>query len=208
VNDATPVVFVVDDDVSVRRAVGRCLKAAGLRVEEFASAEEFLSHPLPDAPACAVLDVSLPGLDGLELQLALAKKDLSPPVVFITGYGDIPMTVRAMKAGAVDFLPKPFRYADLLDAVTGALDRHARARQAGAEASADRRRAAALSPREHEVMALIVQGLLNKQVGHRLGVTEKTVKAHRARVMSKMGAGSLAELVRMAGRIDAAAPAP
>jgi FixJ family two-component response regulator len=185
--------------------VGRCLKAAGLRFEEYACAAAFLGRPLPDAPACAVLDVHLPDLDGLEVQRALAAKDRSLPVVFITGFGDIPMSVRAMKAGAVDFLPKPFRYADLLAAVRGALARHARAREAGAEATTARRRAAALSPREQEVMALIVQGLLNKQVGHRLGVTEKTVKVHRARVMSKMGAGSLAELVRLAGRIEAAA---
>jgi FixJ family two-component response regulator len=207
VSGAGPSVVVVDDDPSVRRALGRLLAAAGFRPVAFASAEDFLRHPLPEGPACAVLDVSMPGLDGLQLQRALQERRAGLPVVFLTGHGDIPMTVRAMKAGAVDFLPKPCNSRDLLAAVGLALEHGARARREAAEAAALRERAEALSPREREVMALVVTGMLNKQVAHRLGVAEKTVKVHRAQVMHKMGAGSLAELVRMAARLGMA-PAP
>jgi FixJ family two-component response regulator len=207
-NDPAPTTFVVDDDPSVRKALGRLLESAGLRAVAFASAEEFLQHPRPNGPACVVLDVSMPGLSGLDLQRELATRDDGLPVVFITGHGDIPMSVRAMKGGAVDFLPKPFDGEELLGAVRQALDRGARARQEAADTAALRRRFEALSPREREVLALVVSGMLNKQAARRLGVTEKTVKAHRAQVMHKMGAGSLAELVRMAARLGAAPARP
>jgi FixJ family two-component response regulator len=199
--DAAPIVYVIDDDPSVRKALGRLVKTAGLRVEVCASAEEFLEHSLPEGPACVILDVHMPGLNGLDLQHALAARDASLPIVFITGDGDIPMTVRAMKAGAEDFLLKPFNDHELLAAVRHALARSAQTRQAQAGLAEIRARANALSPREREVMALVVEGMLNKQVGHQLGVTEKTIKAHRAQVMRKMQADSLAQLVRMAGRI-------
>lgn len=195
--DAT--VVTVDDDPSVRRALGRLLRAAGYRVEAYASAEEFLACSLPAPPACVVLDVGMPGLGGLDVQQTLRARGAELPIVFITGQGDIPTSVRAMKAGAVDFLTKPFHEDELLAAIEQALRRDARA--ADAEAAELRRRYETLSPRECEVMALIVSGMLNKQAGRRLGVCEKTVKAHRARVMHKMGAASFAELVRMAGRL-------
>ena len=204
--DSDAVVFVVDDDPSVRKALGRLLRAAGFRAEAFATADEFLRRPAPEAPACVILDVQLPGPSGLDLQRALAERDADLPVVFITGHGDIPMSVRAMKAGAADFLPKPVDEEQLLAAVREAVARHALARRAGAEVDDLRRRAAILSPREREVLALVVSGLLNKQVGYRLAVTEKTVKAHRAQVMRKMRAASLAELVGMAARIGLTPP--
>jgi RNA polymerase sigma factor (sigma-70 family) len=195
-----PLVLVVDDDLSVRVALDRLLKSHGFGVEVFASGEELLGRPLPDVPACVLLDVRMPGLSGLELQRILAERKPDLPLVFLTGHGDIPITVRAMKAGAVDFLAKPCNDQDLLAAIREALARQARAREANAELAAIRQRAASLSPREREVMALVVRGLLNKQVGQQLGVTEKTVKAHRAQVMRKMQAASLAELVRLAER--------
>jgi FixJ family two-component response regulator len=204
--ETSPVVFVVDDDPSVRGAVSRFLKSVGFRVEAFASAEDFLKQPLPDLPACVVLDVCIPGLDGLDAQHTLAQRNASPPVVFITGHGDIPLSVRAMKAGAVDFLPKPFNNQDLLAAVRSALARHRLARQEATERSAIGRRVESLSPREREVMALVVSGMLNKQIGHRLGVSEKTIKVHRARVMAKMQADSLPDLVRMAEKVGVRAP--
>jgi FixJ family two-component response regulator len=200
-NDAISMVFVIDDDPSVRKALGRFMKSVGFRVELFASAEKFLQQPLPDVPACVILDVHMPGLSGLDLQHTLAERAAHLPIVFITGQGDIPMSVGAMKAGAVDFLIKPFNNQDLLAAVQQAIVGHARARQAEADLAEIRHRAESLSPREREVMARVVSGKLNKQTGHELGVTEKTIKVHRGRVMRKMGAGSLAELVRMAGRI-------
>ncbi len=208
--DAAPVVFVVDDDASVRKALGRLLKSAGLRAETFASALEFLRHDRPDAPGCLVLDVRMPGLDGLELQHALGAGNISPPIIFITGHGDIPMSVRAMKAGAVDFLPKPFDDRDLLDAVRRAIAQDVQAGRMRAEVSEIRRRAASLTPREREVMALVVGGMLNKQIGGVLGVTEKTVKVHRGRMMAKLGVRSVADLVRLAEKaaIEPAQPAP
>jgi FixJ family two-component response regulator len=194
-------VFVVDDDPSVRKALGRLLKCAGFRVESCASAEDFLQQPLPDAPACAVLDVFMPGLNGLDLQRSLAERNACLPIVFITGHGDIPMSVQAMKAGAVDFLPKPLDDQELLAAVEQAMARDMQTREAGAELAEIRQRARSLSPREQEVMALVVSGMANKQTGFKLGVTEKTIKVHRARVMRKMHADSLVELVHMAQKI-------
>jgi FixJ family two-component response regulator len=202
VTEATPSVFVVDDDSSLRRALRRLLKSVGLHVETLASAEEFLARPAPAGPACVVLDVSMPGLSGLDLQHALAERHSRLPIVFLSGHGDIPMTVRAMKAGAVDFLPKPFHDEDLLAAVRQALSRHAQACREETELSELRQRTMLLSPREREVMALVVSGKTNKQAGLQLGVTEKTIKAHRAKVMSKMRANSLAELVHMAQKVD------
>ena len=195
--DAAPVVFVVDDDPSVRKALARLLKTAGFAVEVFATADEFLGRPPPGGPACAVLDVRMPGLGGMDVQRTLAAQNATLPVVFITGHGDIPMTVRAMKAGAVDFLPKPFNDLDLLAAVRQAVARHAHSRQVGEEEAALRDRAESLSPREREVMAGVVSGMPNKRVAHRLGIAVKTVKVHRGHVMRKMRADSLADLVRM-----------
>jgi FixJ family two-component response regulator len=207
-SDTAPVVAVIDDDPSVRKALGRLLKTAGFGVELFATADEFLARPDPDGLSCAVLDVRLPGLSGLDLQRALAERDAGLPIIFITGHGDIPMTVRAMKAGAVDFLPKPFDPDDLLAAVGQAVARHAAARRAASEAAAVRQRADALSPRERQVMACVVSGLANKQVAHQLGIALKTVKVHRAQVMRKMRADSLPDLVRLAGRLAGESPAP
>jgi FixJ family two-component response regulator len=196
-----PIVFVVDDDASVRRALARLLRADGLSVATFASAQEFLRHGRPDAPACLVLDVRMPELDGLELQRSLNEANSVLPIVFITGHGDIPMSVRAMKAGATDFLPKPFDDQELLSAVRQAIAKDQQGRRERANTAALRERVESLTAREHEVMALVVSGLLNKQIGHRLGVSEKTIKVHRGQAMRKMRAGSLAELVRMAEKI-------
>ena len=207
--EPAPNVFVIDDDPSVRKALGRLLKSAGFQVEAFASADEFLEQFQPDSePACVVLDVCMPGLSGLDLQRALAKRKTSLPIVFITGHGDIPTTVRAMKAGAVDFLPKPFNNQDLLAVVRQAIAKHALARRTEAELSEIRRRAESLSPREQEVMAFVVSGIPNKQTGKQLGVTEKTIKVHRGHVMRKMRADSLAELVHLAERIGIKSPQP
>ena len=202
--EATSQVFVIDDDPSVRKALGRLLRSAGYKTDAFESAQDFLRHPRSDAPACLVLDVQLPGLDGLGLQESLAGRNIGLPIVFITGHGDIPMSVRAMKAGAVDFLPKPFEDCQLLAAVQQAISRDSLVRDARAEADELRRRIDSLTSRERQVMALVANGLLNKQVGHRLGVCEKTVKAHRAQVMRKMQAESLAELVRMVEKLGPA----
>lgn len=198
--DVTPIVFVVDDDISVRESLELLLKSAGWRSETFVSAQEFLSRPDPAVPCCLVLDVSMPGLSGLELQTRLAERT-DMPIIFITGHGDVPMTVQAMKAGAVEFLTKPFDDEVLLDAIRGAIDRSRAAQRAGAELRALTDCYESLTPREREVMALVVSGLLNKQVGSELGISEITVKAHRGHLMRKMKADSLPDLVTMAARL-------
>jgi RNA polymerase sigma factor (sigma-70 family) len=195
-------VFVVDDDPSVREALSGLIRSVGLQVETFASAQEFLRHPRSDAAACLVLDVRLPGLSGLDLQRELTNSGERMPIIFITGHGDIPMSVRAMKAGAAEFLPKPFREQDLLDAIREALQRDERSRAQRGELEHLRQKYSALTSREREVMVLVVRGLPNKQVAADLGVSEITVKVHRHSIMQKMQAGSLPELVRMSERLD------
>jgi FixJ family two-component response regulator len=195
------VVFVVDDDSSVREAIKSLIRSVGLRVETFETAQEFLSSKRPDAPGCVVLDVRLPGISGLDLQRELAAHDINLPVIFITGHGDIPMSVRAMKAGALEFLTKPFRDQDLLDAIQQALERDRSARQHQTETTELRDRFNSLTSREREVMELVVSGLLNKQIAGELGTSEVTIKIHRSQAMKKMGAGSLAELVRMTEKL-------
>jgi len=198
--DITSIVFVVDDDVSVRESLELLIRTAGWQPETFASAQEFLSRPRPPVPCCLVLDVTLPGLSGLELQERLAERT-DMPIIFITGHGDVPMTVQAMKAGAVEFLTKPFNDAVLLDAIRGAIERSRAALREESEIQRLRSCYASLTPREREVMALVVAGLLNKQVGGELGISEITVKAHRGQMMRKMKADSLAALVTMASRL-------
>ena len=198
---ATPIVFIVDDDVSVRSALESLIESAGWVPETFASAQDFLRRPRVAAPSCLVLDVSLPDINGLELQRRVATDRTDMPIIFISGYGDVPMTVRAMKAGAVEFLMKPFKDDVLLDAIRGAIERSLTALREESEAQVLRSRSASLTPREREVMALVVSGLLNKQVGGELGISEITVKAHRGHVMRKMKADSLPALVTMAWRL-------
>jgi len=200
VADQTPIVFVVDDDVSVREALEALIRFEGWQVETFASAEAFLSRPRVFAPSCLVLDVSLPDLNGLDLQKRLAGRN-DMPIIFITGYGDVPMTVQAMKAGAVEFLMKPFNDETLLGAIRQAIERSRATLGQEQEVRALRDRYASLSRREQEVMALVVAGRLNKQVGFELGISEITVKAHRGRMMRKMEAASLADLVNMAAKL-------
>jgi FixJ family two-component response regulator len=198
--DATPIVFVVDDDVSVRESLELLIKSAGWQPETFASAHDFLSRPRPTVPCCLVLDVTLPGLSGLELQQRIAERT-DMPIIFITGHGDVPMTVQAMKAGAIEFLTKPFTSDVLLGALAGAIERSHLAVRHESELQVLRSAYASLTPREREVMALVVSGLLNKQVGGELGISEITVKAHRGQLMRKMKADSLPELVTMAARL-------
>jgi FixJ family two-component response regulator len=198
---AEPTVFIVDDDVSVRESLELLIQSAGWRPETFASAEAFLARPRLDSPCCLVLDVSLPDLNGLELQQRLAEHRLDMPIIFVTGYGDVPMTVRAMKAGAAEFLTKPVRTDVLLSAITQALELSRAALEREAALGEVRTRYASLSRREREVMALVVSGMLNKQVGGELRISEITVKAHRGKVMRKMNASSLADLVKIAATL-------
>ena len=199
--DVRPIVFVVDDDISVRESLELVIRCEGWQPETFFSAQEFLTRPRVIVPNCLVLDVSLPGLNGLELQKRVAVERTDMPIIFITGHGDVPMTVQAMKAGALEFLTKPFNDDVLLTAIRAALERSRVALSLAAEVRVLRDRYASLSQRERQVMALVVSGLLNKQVGGELGISEITVKAHRGKVMQKMMAGSLADLVKMATRL-------
>jgi RNA polymerase sigma factor (sigma-70 family) len=196
------IVFVVDDDPSVRSAIKRLIVCVGLQVELFGSPQEFLASKLPNVPSCLVLDVRLPGISGLALQRQLVEADVQIPIIFITAHSDVPMTVRAMKAGAVEFLPKPFHDQDLLDAIQLALEKDRGRRQQQAELTALRERFESLSPREREVVAMVVSGMLNKQIAAQIGTAENTVKVHRSRAMEKMQANSLADLVKMIQRLQ------
>jgi FixJ family two-component response regulator len=205
-SDEKSMVFIVDDDPSVRSLLSKLIQSVGLRVEAFASSGEFLSQPPPSGPACLVLDVRMPGLSGLDLQERLAQLGLDIPIIFITGFGNVPQSVRAMKAGAVDFLQKPFENQALLDAVNRALERDRSARLHYGEIHEIEARLATLTPREYEVFVRVAAGLANKQVADELGLSEKTVKIHRSHVMQKMEARTFADLVRMAERTNRKAP--
>ena len=206
INDAAPIVFVVDDDLSVREGVESLLRSVGLRVETFRTAQEFSRHSRPEAPACVVLDVRLPGLSGLDLQRELMRAGAPIPIIFITGHGDVPMSVQAMKAGAVEFLTKPFREQELLDAIREAIGRDRVERRRRSELEELGRRYGSLTPRERQVMARVVDGVLNKQIASDLGTTEITVKVQRAQVMKKMHAESLAELVKLGLQLGLSTP--
>jgi FixJ family two-component response regulator len=199
--DVTPVVYIVDDDISVRESLEGLIQEAGWRPRVFSSAQDFLAHPRTSGPNCLILVVSLPDLSGLDLQQRIAGERADMPIIFITGYGDVPMTVRAMKAGAVEFLTKPFGDEVLLNAIRGALERSASTQGTTADMQVVQGRYATLSSREREVMALVVTGLMNKQVGGKLGISEITVKAHRGRVMRKMMARTFADLVNLAAKL-------
>jgi len=203
---ADQLVFVIDDDPSMRTAIKELIEAVGLSCQTFESGQEFLEANLPDIPSCLVLDVRLPGLSGLNLQRELMERHIHIPVIFITGHGDIPMSVQAMKAGALEFLTKPFRDQDLLDAIEQATERDRTARQQRTETGQLVHRSETLTPRERAVMNLVVAGLLNKQIASELGISEKTVNVHRSQVMQKMQADSLAELVRMAEKLQLSTP--
>jgi FixJ family two-component response regulator len=199
-------VFIVDDDAPLRESLKNLIRSVGLRVEAFASAQEFLGSTRPDVPGCLVLDVRLPGLSGLDLQKRMAEADVDTSIIFISGHGDIPMAVQAMKAGAVEFFAKPFRDQDLLDAIQQALECNRQARERRTQSAELRSRYRSLTPRERQVIALVVAGFLNKQIAGELGTSEAAVKVHRQHVMEKMGAGSLAELVRMVDRLGKPTP--
>jgi RNA polymerase sigma factor (sigma-70 family) len=205
VPELAPLVFVVDDDISVRQSLELLITSAGWLPETFASAQEFLARPRPTVPCCLVLDVTLPGLSGLDLQQQLGERT-DMPIIFITGHGDVPMTVRAMKAGAIEFLTKPLRHEVVVDAIRAAIERSRAALRLDSEMRRLRNCLESLTPREREVMALVVSGLLNKQVGAELGISEITVKAHRGQVMRKMKADSLPDLVTMAARLGVRSP--
>jgi FixJ family two-component response regulator len=202
--EAASVVFVVDDDPSIRRAIKRLVESVGLRVEGLGSAQEFLRSQRPDAPSCLVLDVRLPGISGLDFQRELREANIHIPIIFITAHGDIPMTVRAMKAGAVEFLTKPFHDQELLDAIQQGLERDHARRDQEAEVRKLRKRFASLTPRERELLPWVVSGLLNKQIADAIEASEATVKAHRSHLMRKMGASSMADLVRMTEKLGIA----
>ncbi len=204
-SESAGVVFVIDDDVSMREALRRLIRSVGLQVEVFGSGKEFLARKLPEMPACITLDIRLPGLSGMDLQHQLAQAHITIPIIFVTGQGDIAMSVRAMKAGAVDFLTKPFREQELLDAIVRAVEQDRVRREQQAELMALHEHFVLLSPREQEVLSWVVSGLLNKQVAAEIGTTEATVKFHRGQLMRKMNADSLADLVRMAAKLGISA---
>jgi FixJ family two-component response regulator len=205
-SEPNSIVFVVDDDASLRDALKSLIRSVGLQVELFGSTQEFLQRKGPNVPSCLVLDIRLPGTSGLDFQRKLTEANISIPIIFITGHGDIPMSVRAMKAGALEFLTKPFRDQDLLDAIHTGLDRDRARRQRDSEVAALRERFEWLTPREREVLPLVVSGLPNKQIAAEIGASETTVKVHRSQLMRKMGANSLPELVRMAERLGMPTP--
>src|SRR5262245_8312127 len=201
-SDVEPIVFVVDDDDSLRKALANLFRSVGLRAEVFGSAPELLQSKLPDVPSCLVLDIRLPGVSGLDFQTQLARTNVHIPIIFMTGHGDIPMTVRAMKTGAVDFLTKPFRDQDMLDAVAVAIERDRKRRNDEKAVSELKGRFESLTPREQEILGLVASGLMNKQIAAEVGLAEITVKIHRGHIMKKMGARTLADLVRMAETLN------